>query len=473
MQSGSSPRRLHSRSPLNNSIFQGKPSIHRSLGRNFLGDVITSINQQQTQTSSKSEMRKFQGKVLFTSHHPQHQNNKGQNSGNEHEEEETAEAHIIFHKEDSNSKSAAQDGPKPETAAQTVTPKKSSASFLSKYTASDSKKKPLWPLSTAKPKTRICHPQWHQPRSIFYDTPLKTEGGHSTSWQTKPLWAHSCDSQKLAEKAAVEDCHKEPLSVKRERADKLECDCVKSSSLHCDREDKCELFEGCAEMTLRYSSSNSGSATFENTWSDSLDNVLRETKSRTQRKKEKKNSKTTDQEETNSCSHKVSNASDIVANASKTEVYCKLCGITLSKPQCFYSLGSLCTDGEFCETDSDDINRHPVGDIDDNPPLLEVQSHHDTGYTSSNDFENESNLSKELGSAWLQEKQETDSYDGDYESDNEESGLKPDRMADDMALKPLASVGEPVAIKDYALREWKSDTPTSRAVKKVHVSTGM
>lgn len=418
--------------------------------------------------------KKLQVKVLFTPHHPQHQNKEGQNSGGELEEEET-EARIIFHKEGlPNSKSAAQDGPNPETAAQTVTLNKASASFLSKCTSSDSKKKQLWPLSTAKPKTRICRPQQHQPQSIFYDTPLMTEGRHSTAWQTKPLWAHSCDSQKLAEKAAVEDCHKEPLSVKTERADKLEYDCVKSSSFHCDRGGKCETFEGCAETALCYSSSNNGSAKgdtneFENMWSDSLDNILVESKSQTRRKKDKKNSKTSDQEEANSCSHKVSNASDIVANASKTEVYCKLCGITLSKPQCFYSLGSLCSDGEFCETDSDDINRHPVVDIDDNPPLVEVQSHHDTGYTSSDDFENESNLSKELSSAWLQDKRETDSYDGDYESDNEETGSKPDRMADDMALKPLASVGEPVAIKDYALREWKSDTSTSRAMKKVHV----
>jgi len=36
-----------------------------------------------------------------------------------------------------------------------------------------------------------------------------------------------------------------------------------------------------------------------------------------------------------------------------------------------------------------------------------------------------------------------------------------------VALKPLVSVREPIAIKDYALREWKSDTPTSLAMKKV------
>ena len=201
--------------------------------------------------------------------------------------------------------------------------------------------------------------------------------------------------------------------------------------------------------------------------SDSLDNILGESASRSRRRKDRRSSGSS-VKESNACSHRPSvGINDVVANASKTEVFCAQCGITLSKPQCFYSLGSLCTDGEVCETDSDDINRHPVGDIDDDPPMVDVQSHHDTGYTSSDDFDNDSTFSKELDPAWSHDKRETDSYDGDYESDNEETGLKPDSMSDDKALKPLASVGEPIAIKDYALREWKSDTATSRAMKKV------
>ncbi|PFX17692.1 hypothetical protein AWC38_SpisGene17972 [Stylophora pistillata] len=118
------------------------------------------------------------------------------------------------------------------------------------------------------------------------------------------------------------------------------------------------------------------------------------------------------------CNHKNSDANDVVAQASKSEVHCILCGITLSKPQCFYSLGSLCTDDDICETTSDDINRHLVSDVDTNPPAVEGKGHPDTGYTSSEEFENESVFPKEEGSILSRKKQGTDGYDGDHESDS-------------------------------------------------------
>ena len=478
-QSGSPPRRQHfllnkNHSTLDASIFQERTPLHTTLERNFLVDVITSINQQQRQSSSPLEMRKVSQKkihvstapkVVFKNHHPQGHSKEGEISrGSGEEEEDSAEAHVIFHGEgDTNDKGvAAQDASKPNTSAQAPTAPMSSASFLSEHTAATGKKQ-VSRMSGVKQKLRSFRPQV---RSLFCVRPSPTTEVQGTGQRHKHLWAHSCDSEKLAEKADMGECQKEPLSVKSETADKIEFKCVKCGHQHSVENGKTS--KGCLKKMSTHSSNNRSVKGDNNpTCSDSLDNIHRDSKSQSYRKKERKRSKPSDQQEPNSCSHEVSNANDIVANASKTEVHCKLCGITLSKPQCFYSLGSLCADGEICETDSDDINRHLVGDIDDDRPLVEVQSHHDTGYTSSEDFDNESNLSKELGPAWAHDKQETDSYDGDYESDNEETGVNSAKMSDDMALKPLASVGEIIAIKDYALREWKSDTPTSRAIKKV------
>ena len=481
-QSRGPPRRQHylfnknhSTSPLNTLIIQERTPLHRStLEGNFLVDVITSINQQQKQSLSPLEMKKgsqkkthVETKVFFNkSHHPQNHNKEGEESRCSGEEvEDSAEAHVVFHKEgDTNGKFAAQDLPKPKMSAQATTTSKSTASFLSEHTTSG--KKQVSSMSTFKQKIRSFRPQL-QVRSLFCVRPSPTTEVQGTAQRLEQLWAHSCDSEKLEEKAGMGECQKEPLSVKSKTADKFEFECVK-----CGHQHSGENGETSKSHVKTYSSSNNRNVRADNnptsnTYSDSLDHILGESKSRSHRKNERKSSKPSDQEVPDSCLH-TSNANDIVANASKTEVYCIKCGITLSKPQCFYSLGSLVADGEICETDSDDINRHPVGDIDDDRPLVEVQSHHDTGYTSSEDFENESNLSKEPGPAWAHDKRETDSYDGDYESDNEETGVKSDKMSDDMALKPLASVGEPVAITDYALREWKSDTPTSRAIKKVN-----
>ena len=415
--------------------------------------------------------------MLFTLHHPQNDGKERQIAGCR--EEDSAEAHIVFTKDEgdatrqcaahtlskTDSKIDAQPGAatKPEI--------KPGASYLSECSAAEGEKQ-LSSMSSAKQKTVFHPPKWKQPWSLFYVSHLPTERAQGVTRQRELLWAHSCNSDKLLEKAGVGESLKKPLSVKSEVTDKLkEVNCV---HLDCNSDEKCEPSVDCAEK-ISYSSSNNGSSKSDsnprdNICSDSVDDILRQSKSRLRRKKGIKKSAKSSDKESNACSHKASDANDIVANASKTEVYCKLCGITLSKPQCFYSLGSLCTDGEFCETDSDDINRHPVGDIDDVPPVIEIQSHHDTGYTSSDDFENESNLSKELHPAWSNNRQETESYDGDYETDNcEETAFSPEKMSDDMALKPLVSVGEPIAIKDYALWEWKSDMPTSRAMKKVNI----
>ena len=439
--------------------------MHKPLEKNFLGDVITSINQQQRQKLSLLEMkkgspnRKVEPQVRFTSHHPQGHGKEGQIGSSDHQEDDKAEVHIIFQKDTH----AAQ----VSSASQATSASKPCASLLSEYVASEGDRQ-LSPMSSsAKGKPRSHRVQWQQPRSLFYVNLSAAERAQGASQQRAHLWSHSCDSDKLVEKASlvVDECHKKPLSVNTERTAKCELKGVNCGHLHCSEERKCDTSAGSVKKNSNYSSSNNGSTKSE---SGNLDDN-RGSKSRSHRRKEKKSAKSSEKE-SNACSHKASDTNDVVANASKTEVYCMLCGITLSKPQCFYSLGSLCTDGEFCETDSDDVNRHPVGDIDDEPPLVDIQSHHDTGYTSSDDFENESTFSKDLNTAWLQmhDKRETDSYDGDYESDSEETGLKPDTMSDKMALKPLASVGEPIAIKDYALREWKSDTPTSKAMKKVN-----
>ena len=468
---GSSPKRQQQcfRSlPQHNPNVQDKLFGNRTWPeRNFLGEIITSINQHQSQKFREPTMRKgspekkIEPRVLFTAHHSPVHGKEGQTSSHDHEDEETAEAHILFCKDegDNSGNLEHQDlhtsaGSKPEL--------KSSASYLSEYVASEGEKQ-LSPMSTTlEEKSKTPRVKWRQPTSLF----RALRRPQVSSEQRPSLWAHNCNSSVMKEKALSGECCKKTTAVKSEAADKFELKEIINN-------EKLNTSVDSVEKTRHssYSSSENGSNKSDcnllgNICSDSLDDVLaRGSRVRSRRKKVSKSS----DEEPNVCAHTVPDTSDIVANASKTEVYCRQCGITLSKPQCFYSLGSLCTDGEICETDSDDVNRHPVGDIDMEPPLtVENQSHHDTGYTSSENFEDESNLSKEMDSVWLQDKRETDSYDGDYESDSEDVGLKPVVMSDDMALKPLTSVGEPIAIKDYALQEWKSDTPTSLAMKKVH-----
>lgn len=408
-----------------------------------------------------SPEKKIEPRVLFTSHPSSPVDGKDEKSSCEPEEKDTAEAHIMFSWDEGNNGDDKK-CPDSHNLASQKPEVKASAAILSEYVASEGENQ-LSPMSTTmeeKPKSQPV--RWRQPKSLSW--PFRR--ARVSPEPIRPsLWAHSCKSNEILEKAQSIECWRKTMAVKSVRAEKIELKEVTNNEKHDTSVDSVER-----TVHSTYSSSDNGSNKSDcnplgNICSDSLDEVLvRRPKSHSHRKKVRKSS----DEESNVCAHSAPDTSDIVANASKTEVYCKLCGITLSKPQCFYSLGSLCTDGEICETDSDDINRHPVGDIDMERPLVETQSHHDTGYTSSENLEDDSNLSKDLDSVWLHDKRETDSYDGDYESDGEGVGVKAVVMSDNMALKPLASVGEPIAIKDYALREWKSDTSTSLAMKKVH-----
>lgn len=302
----------------------------------------------------------------------------------------------------------------------------------------------------------------HKSRSTFYVDLHSTQESQDVAHKHEPLWAHSCDEEKQAARAIERDSQKPPMSAKSCMEDNFEL--TEEASLLSNETGKGKSSKGFGKVASPWSSKNKS---IKDDDLSATNNYCRQ--GRSHKRKERKNSKPIDQKESEACTHKVPKGNDIVTNASKSQVLCRLCGIKLSKPQCFYSLGSLCTDGECCETDSDDVNRHPVGDIDDFPLLVEPQSHQDTGYTSSDDFENDnrSSIIKECGSVREQNKPESDSYDGDYESDNDETGLRLDKMSDDMALKPVVSVGEPIPIKDYALQEWKSDTPTSRTMKKV------
>ena len=414
-----------------------------------------------------SPKKKIEPRVLFTSHQSCVHGREGEASGCNCEEKDVPKAHILFCEGEGNNsnKLEHQDmrtlaGSKPEL--------NTGVSCSSECVASD-REKQLSPMSSVEEKPKIPRVMWYQPVSPLRPSSLTARSAQASSEQRPPLWPHNCNSSKIVEKALSGECCRKKVAVKSEKAEKCEVKEMKYEKYensNCNNGKLDTSVESVEKTTRTYSSSDNGSnksdcSPLANVFSDSLDDVL--ARGYRSRKKFVKSS----DEEHKVCEHRAPDTNDIVANASKTEVHCMLCGITLPKPQCFYSLGSLCTDGEICETDSDDINRHPVGDIDMEPPLVESQSHHDTGYTSSENFEDESNLSKELDSVWLHDKRETDSYDGDYESDSEDVGVKPVVMSDDMALKPLASVREPIAIKDYALREWKSDTPTSLAMKKV------
>lgn len=416
--------------------------------------------------------KKIEPRVLFTSHHSCVHGSEGEASGCGCKEEDGVEAHILFEDEGNNSdKLNHQDT---HALAISIPESNTVASYLSECVASDDKKQ-LSPMSNLEEKPKNPRVMWHQPESLFRPSSIAARGAQSPSEQKPPLWGHYCNSSEIVEKARSSECWRKTVADKIEKAMKFEVKEMKYENSNCGNGKPDTSVGSAKKMTFTYSSSDNGSNKSDcgplgYVFSDSLDDILaKRSRSRSRRKKSVKSS----DEESTTCEHRSLDTNDIVANASKTEVHCMLCGITLPKPQCFYSLGSLCTDDEICETDSDDINRHPVGDIDMDSTLVESQSHHDTGYTSSENFEDESTLTiKELDSVWLDDKRETDdgdyeSYDGDHESDSEDAGVKGVVMGDDVALKPLVSVREPIAIKDYALREWKSDTPTSLAMKKV------
>ena len=162
------------------------------------------------------------------------------------------------------------------------------------------------------------------------------------------------------------------------------------------------------------------------------------------------------------CNHKNSDANDVVAQASKSEVHCILCGIRLSKPQCFYSLGSLCTDDDICETTSDDINRHLVSDVDTNPPAGEGKGHPDTGYTSSEELENESVLPKEVEAILTHKRRRTDGYDGDHESDSSFESFV-------FTLSSSEDEREAVSVKEYVKQETnkRQEMAISQTIEKV------
>lgn len=433
--------------------------------KNFLCDAITSVNKPRSQRSPLPEMKK----ATFS--------------------QKTTEPKVVFEKSNAQSPSKESEdcGPEPDDKAEAkiiFSDKNGTKDDLTEVTANISASKDIESKASgaqSRPKASNKHvvkPQLYQINSSQTRPSLFGEragGAHAVSHERKSLWSDSCLSENFVEKAMDGEYQKKSVSMKSEAKEKYDLNESHSSLSHCELGEKCDSSIGSLNPFKKSpicSSSNNesfkGDCNLLDNNRDSLDHILRDSRRKSRRKKDRI-STSSEKESSSACSHRNSVVTDIVANASKTEVVCAQCGITLPKPQCFYSLGSLCTDGEFCETDSDDINRHPVGDIDDERPLVEVQSHHDTGYTSSDDFENEDTFSKELDQVWSRDKRETDSYDGDYETDNEENAFKPDRLSDDKALKPLVSVGEPVPIKDYALREWKSDTPTSTAMKKVTV----
>ena len=441
--------------------------------RNFLCDAITSINKPRSQRSPLPEMKNATSSkknikvtVVFKKTNPQSPSKESECCGLE--PDDKAEANIIFSGDDKGD----------------ICDKKETKDDLTEVAANISASKDIeskasgaqsWPKASNKPtmRPRLYQMISNQTRPSLFGE--RVGGTHVVSHERESLWSHRCHSENFVEKAMDGEYQKKPMSMKSEAKEKYDLNDSHSSLSHCELGEKCDTSIGSLNPFKKSpicSSSNNesfnGDSNLLDNNCDSLDHILRDSKSKTRRKKDRI-STSSEKESSSACSHRNSVVNDIVANASKTEVVCAQCGITLPKPQCFYSLGSLCTDGEVCETDSDDINRHPVEDIDDERPLAEVQSHHDTGYTSSDDFENESTLSKELDQVWSHDKRETDSYDGDYETDNEENAFKPDSLSDDKALKPLVSVGEPVPIKDYALREWKSDTPTSTAMKKVTI----
>ena len=237
-------------------------------------------------------------------------------------------------------------------------------------------------MSSVEEKTKNPRVMWHQPKSLLRPSHVAVREAQACPEQRPPLSAHHCNSSEIVEKARSSECCRKTVAVKIEKADKCEVREMKFENSNCDNGKlDTSAHVGSAEKTTRtYSSSDNGSnkseyGTWNNVFSDRLDDIL--AKRPSNRSRRKQSAKSSD-EESNICEHRAPDTNDIVANASKTEVFCMQCGITLPKPQCFYSLGCLCIDCEICETDSDDINRHPVGDIDMEPPLVESQSHHHT-----------------------------------------------------------------------------------------------
>lgn len=81
-------------------------------------------------------------------------------------------------------------------------------------------------------------------------------------------------------------------------------------------------------------------------------------------------------------------------------------------------MGFLCIDDDICEIILDDINRYFVSDVDINFLVGDSKGYFDIGYISSEEFENESVLLKEVEVIFIYKRRRIDGYDGDYESDS-------------------------------------------------------
>ena len=134
----------------------------------------------------------------------------------------------------------------------------------------------------------------------------------------------------------------------------------------------------------------------------------------------------------------------------------------------WYSLGSLCDDNhgfpnDVIKHDYAHTHGHELHKIDLESPL---ELHNDTGYTSPADIDTDS-------PARENHEIETGSYDADYDSDDVEENPEPaivrgveENNVDDV-VRPLSSIGEALAIDDYAKQEWKGETTVAETMRKV------
>ena len=85
---------------------------------------------------------------------------------------------------------------------------------------------------------------------------------------------------------------------------------------------------------------------------------------------------------------------------------------------------------------------------------------HDTGYTSTEEMDTLSTVKTNL---------DTGSYDGDSEYDSEEGSRLANilEFSDEMVVRPQLSISELYPIEEYAQLEWKGETATAQAIRKV------
>ena len=248
-------------------------------------DAITSINKPRSQRSPLPEMKNATSSkknikvtVVFKKTNPQSPSKESECCGLE--PDDKAEANIIFSGDDKGDicdKKETKDD-LTEVAANI---------FASKDIQSEASGAQSWPKASNKHmRPRMYQMNSSQTRPSLFGE--RAGGTHVVSHERESLWSHRCLSENFVEKAMDAEYQKKPLSMKSEAKEKHDLNDSHSSFSHCELGEKCDTSIGSMNPFKKSpicSSSNNESFNGESNLldnnCDSLDHILRDSKSKT------------------------------------------------------------------------------------------------------------------------------------------------------------------------------------------------